>query len=254
MKASVDAEAFVSRAKHIEERDFPLLGHRPHRIRVELHVLVLLLAVGKKRVIGILDSDRRNQHEARLRLGVVARVAGRVFVDELLVVRLELLDAVLAGERFVEAEEAEERIRVEGIQGVVDFRVIAGALMDGDLFRGASEVADHEFLLRESQVEQRLEVAVEAHALAGAVADDGDAFALDEFERQLARGQVGLLRTRAGLQDLVHLLLRVDRGGCEGREQGGKYEEAEGHARGSGGCLALKVARRGGKVNGGLGQ
>ena len=128
------------------------------------------------------------------------------------------------------------------------------AAKDGDLFRGAGEVADDQFFLWEAQMEQRLEVAVEAHAFAGAVADDGDAFALDEFQWQLARGQIGLLGTRTGLQDFVDLLLREHGGGCEGREQGGQYEEAEGHARGSGGCLAFKVARRGGKVNGGPGH
>ena len=81
--------------------------------------------------------------EPRRVLDVVTGVLGRELVQELLVVLLELLDTLRPLERLVPPEEAEERVRPEGVDRVVELGVVVGPLADGDLVGRPAEVADH---------------------------------------------------------------------------------------------------------------
>ena len=142
-------------------------------------------------ITGGLERDGCDQDEPGARAFVVAGVSFRVLVEELLVVGLELLDPTLARVRLIPAEEAEERVGPEGGQRVVEPRVVARPLAEGDLIAGPAEVANDELLVREPGVEQCLEVAEQVHPLGGRVADQGDPLALHEFQGDLARRQIG---------------------------------------------------------------
>ena len=179
------------------------LGDGGHRGRVEGEVLVVV--GGELRVVvgglQVFVRDRGEEDDADLALAVVG---GEGRLKPGVEVRLEGVEAAGAGERLVEAPVGEDHVGVEvragvvgdlgladlggqgaglHVQEVVEAGHFVGAVgLHADFVAGEAEVADHEVVVRERLMDQRLEVAVVLLPVGEAAADEGDVVTLFEGE------------------------------------------------------------------------
>ena len=100
----------LRRREQVDELHAVRLRDLGHRVGVELEVRVVRGGVGVVRVLVLLVRDRREQHDAR-RCPCRCSSSPRV-LQELVEVRLELRQPLLALERLVEAEEREDHVRL----------------------------------------------------------------------------------------------------------------------------------------------
>ena len=176
----------MSSVENVGEGQAPGRGHVADGVAIPGQDRVPLSRTGQ-RCVGRLDGDRRDEHQPRWGLGIVAGILGRQFVEELPVVGLELLDASGPGKRLVEPEEHKIGVGAEGSQRVVKLCVVAWSLADCHLLGRAGKVADDELLAGEPLVEERLKVAEQVHPLGGRVADQCDSLEVEKLKRQRAR-------------------------------------------------------------------
>ena len=180
-------------------------------VAVGREVRVLGVGIRQQGITRRLHGDRRHDHEPRRRLRVVARIGLGQIIEELAVVGLELRHTGWPGERLIESEEQQIRVGSKGGDRIIELRVVAGPLPVGHLVRRAGEVAKHELLAGKPLMKQRLEVAEQVHPLGRRVAEHGDPFAVDEFQRQAARGQRRPCGPRRNGEHLAGGLQRIGR-------------------------------------------
>ena len=179
------------------------LGDAGHGGRVEREVLVIAggqLGV-EVRGLQVFVRDRGEEDDADLALAVVG---GEGRLEPGVEVRLEGLESGLTGEGLVEAPVGEDHVGVEVRAGVVGHlgladlggqgaglhvqevveagHFIRAVRFDTDFVAGEAEVADHEVMVRERLMDQRLEVAVVLLPVGEAAADEGDVVTLLEGE------------------------------------------------------------------------
>ena len=189
--------------EEVDERDAVGLGDGGHGGRVEREVLVVVGGQLGVVISGlqVLMGDRGEEDDADLALAVVG---GEGLLQPAVEVRLEGVEPGLAGERLVEAPVGEDHVGVEVRAGVVSDLGLADLGGQGaglhvqeivqaghfvravglhaDFVAGEAEVADHELVVRERLVDQRLEVAVVLLPVGEAAADEGDVITLLEGE------------------------------------------------------------------------
>ena len=185
--------------EEVDERHAVGLGDGGHGGRIQGEVLVVLggeLGV-EVRGLQVFVRDRGEEDDADLALAVVG---GEGLLEPAVEVRLEGLEAGLAGEGLVEAPVGEDHVGVEVRAGVIGDLGLAdlggqgaglhveevvepghfvGAMgLHADFVAGEAEVADHEVMLREGLMDQGLEVAVVLLPVGEAAADEGDVITL----------------------------------------------------------------------------
>ena len=187
----------------IDEGDAVGLGDAVHGGRVEREVLIVVsgqLGV-EVRGLQVFVRDRGEEDDADLALAVVG---GEGRLQPAVEVLLEGLEAGRTGEGFVEAPVSEDHVGVEvragvvGDLGLADLggqgaglhveevvktgHFIGTVRLHADFVAGEAEVADHEVVVRERLMDQRLEVAVVLLPVGEAAADEGDVVTLLEGE------------------------------------------------------------------------
>ena len=181
LQAGGGGEGPLRVGEEIDKGDAPGLGHVAGGVAVEGEGGILLGGIGEERVARGLDGDRRDDHEPGRRARVVARIAPREVIEQLLVVGAELCHPLLASKRLVEPEEEEEGVGAKGGQRIVERRVVAAALTIGHLVGRSGEVADDQMLAREALVKERLKLPEEVHPFGGRVPHQGHALAIEQL-------------------------------------------------------------------------
>ncbi len=117
-----------------------------------------------------------------------AVIFGRNVFQVFFEVGFELLDAGLAFEGFIEAEEREDYIRAGFAKPIVGRAEVFRAVAGDDFIARSGEVADDQFVLWILGVDIALEPAIMLNAIGEGIADNGDVIAFVELE---ARGGIG---------------------------------------------------------------
>lgn len=113
---------------------------------------------------------------------VAVVVFGLGVLEELVEISLELRQARLALERFVETVEGEDHIRLHAGQPLIARAEAFRAVPGGDLVGGGGEIAEDQIVLRKFCGDERLERAFVLHAVGDGTADEGDVVAGLEFK------------------------------------------------------------------------
>ena len=184
--------------KQVHEAHAPGLRHLPHGLRVDLQALVVLPAVRQVRIAEVFMRNRREEDDSRRRLAVV--LLGERLREPVAQLLPERGEPSVPRVRFVVAEKRKDdvRLRIGSGEPVVrvaaDRRRLSGqplvgraevlrAQPGGDLVAAEAKIANHEVVLREARVQQRLEPAVVLHPLGQRVADEADVIARAQDER-----------------------------------------------------------------------
>src|SRR5204863_6681659 len=102
-------------------------------------------------------------------------------------VLLELVETILALERFIETVKGENHVRLGLGQPFVARAEIFRAMPRGDFIAGGSEVAEDKVMLREARDDQRFQPAVMLHAICQRAAEEGKVVARIEAKSFRAR-------------------------------------------------------------------
>ena len=202
-------EGVARGVEEIDEREPLLRGDVASGVAIERQILVLSVGIGHERIARGLDGDRRHDHEPRRRFGLVTRILRGQLTEQIEIVGLKFLHAAGAGERLIESEEEQVGVGAEGSHRIVELRVVAGPLPVGNFVGRPGDVPHDEFLVGKALVQERLEVPEDVHPLGGRIAIDRDPLAVDELERQSARGQGRARRPPSGSKQLAGRLERV---------------------------------------------
>ena len=188
-------EELLRGLEQVDERHaLQVSRHLGHRRGVEREVGVVLQRQAQVGIWMILVRDGREQHDARRPEAIVVFRAG--VAQELFELLLELRQSGGAAERFVEAEEREDRARLHARQPLVGRAEILGTRPHRDFVPGEGEIPHDEAVLRMLRVDHRLEPAVMLHPVGERIADDRDMLAWREGHGVRAR-----CRDRGGQPD-----------------------------------------------------
>jgi hypothetical protein len=105
--------------------------------------------------------------------------------------RLELGEALFAVEALVEAEGGEDDVGLVLGEVLVEVAKAIGARAEGHFVGGPAEVAEDELLVGKALMHEGLELAVVAHAIEKRIADEGDACAGFQLQRELGESRNG---------------------------------------------------------------
>ena len=202
-------EAALGFGEEIDKGDAAGLGHVAGGVAIEGEGGILRGSIGEERIAGGLDGDRRDDDEPRGGASVIARIAAREVIEQLLVAGPELRHPFRARKRLIEAEEEEEGVGAESRQRIVERRVVAPALTIGHLVGRSGEVADDQMLVGEALVEERFKLPEEVHPFGGRISHQRHPLAIEQLQRQAALGKGRAGRARLGLEQFA--------GGAEGR-------------------------------------
>ena len=174
---------FSGRREHVDNRQLTLLANSFDRIGVGGQVAVVERTI---RLQWIAAGFKRNwSDQSELDRSSISGKLLRQPIQVSVVVRLEFRDLfrVVSGERFVHAEEAQERLRCEDLERIVDDGVVAGALLLGNFIGRPTKVANDQRIVAGSQMQHGFQVPVQAHPLRRSIADQRQT----SFGRQLGR-------------------------------------------------------------------
>ena len=168
------------RGEEVHKGHSGLPGHRRHCRGVELQSLVVLAAIGKIRILDIFVRDRREHHQTRGRFAVVFLLAR--IVDEIAQVLPEPVQPCFPCKRLVVAEECEHHVGLRVAQVRMRVAEVHGPRPHRQLVCRESEIAEHQFMLREAGLDVSLQRANVLHAVCQRVADIADAVALTQLK------------------------------------------------------------------------
>ena len=239
-----------------------------HRLGIKGDVGVVGLAVGPVRPVEILMNDRGEDHDARCRDAVVF-LAERV-LEELLDLGLEGLQAGGAGMGFVGPEEREDHVgsgvrELEAVFADEILRLQAARIGDRggareplvgraevgraeplggiDLVAVVGEVADHESLLGEAGVKQRLQPAGVLHGVGHAAADDADVVPFADLEPAGGLGRGGEERRRQQQHHNQTNLCRHHRGSKKSGSKKSSRRDRRGESKWTTSCSQRRARR-----------